>query len=291
MQRSGMRAALRASRAASSSPRGLATVTLPDLPYDFGALQPVVSGEIMALHHGKHHAAYVANFNAALAQYAEAEARGDVGRMIALQPALKFNGGGHVNHSIFWKNLCPPKARHLPPSPICHAAPPSCSPPPPTCASAVTPQAPRARAAAPCAAASRARPAAPLPSRAPRCQEFEPPSGDVLRYIEKDFGSVDALVKRFSAAAVGVQGSGWAWLGYDKAEDRLAVGATANQDPCATLGLAPLLGVDVWEHAYYLQYKNVRPDYVKAVWEIVNWKNVAENLAAATAPPAPAPKA
>jgi len=105
-----------ARHAAAAAPRGcagrgLATVVLPDLPYDFGALQPVVSGEIMALHHGKHHAAYVANFNVALAQYAEAEAKGDVGRMIALQPALKFNGGGHVNHSLFWKNLCPPKAR------------------------------------------------------------------------------------------------------------------------------------------------------------------------------------
>lgn len=93
---------------------------------------------------------------------------------------------------------------------------------------------------------------------------------------------MDALVKRFSAAATGVQGSGWAWLGYDKGEDKLVVGATANQDPCSTLGLAPLLGVDVWEHAYYLQYKNVRPDYVKAVWEIVNWANVGDNLAACT---------
>lgn len=108
---------LRTLRAASGAVRGaaggrsLSTVVLPDLPYDEGALAPVVSGEIMALHHSKHHAAYVANFNIALAQYAEAEAKGDVGRMIALQPALKFNGGGHVNHSIFWKNLCPPKVR------------------------------------------------------------------------------------------------------------------------------------------------------------------------------------
>ena len=107
---------LRTLRAASgavrgSATRGLSTIVLPDLPYDEGALAPVVSGEIMALHHSKHHAAYVANFNIALAQYAEAEAKGDVGRMIALQPALKFNGGGHVNHSIFWKNLCPPKVR------------------------------------------------------------------------------------------------------------------------------------------------------------------------------------
>jgi hypothetical protein len=106
-----LRSAAARARASAPAARGLVTAVLPDLPYDFGALQPVVSDEIMALHHGKHHAAYVANFNVALAQYAEAEAKGDVGRMIALQPSLKFNGGGHVNHSIFWKNLCPPKAR------------------------------------------------------------------------------------------------------------------------------------------------------------------------------------
>ena len=130
----------------------------------------------------------------------------------------------------------------------------------------------------------------------------------MLQYINRDFGSLDALVKKFSATAVGVQGSGWGvrlepsfssqfrhtrltphcephsqWLGYDKAADRLVVGATSNQDPCSTLGLVPVLGVDVWEHAYYLQYKNVRPDYVKAIWEIVNWKNVGDNLAAAKA--------
>jgi superoxide dismutase, Fe-Mn family len=140
-------------------------------------------------------------------------------------------------------------------------------------------------------------------------QDYAPPSGELLEYVKRDFGSLDALVKKFSATAVGVQGSGWGvscggnlslldrargrrltrpcslssrqWLGYDKAADKLVVGATSNQDPCSTLGLVPVLGVDVWEHAYYLQYKNVRPDYVKAIWEVVNWKNVAENLSAA----------
>ena len=84
-----------------------------------------------------------------------------------------------------------------------------------------------------------------------------------------------------AAQTVAVQGSGWGWLGYDKVTGKLAVATTANQDPCSTTGLAPLLGVDVWEHAYYLQYKNVRPDYVNAIWEVVNWKDVAKNLAAA----------
>lgn len=200
--------------------RGIVTVSLPDLPYDYGELQPVISGEIMQLHHAKHHAAYVANFNKTQEQYAEAEKKGDLATMIALQGALKFNGGGHVNHSIFWTNLVSPKA-------------------------------------------------------------YEPPSGEILASIEKEFGSLDAMVAKFNAAAAGVQGSGWGWLGYDKAKGRVVIETTANQDPLSTKGLVPLLGVDVWEHAYYLQYKNVRPDYLKEVWKVVNWKNVGERLAAA----------
>ena len=127
---------------------------------------------------------------------------------------------GHVNHSIFWTNLCAPK-------------------------------------------------------------DYEPPSGELLTMIESEFGSLDNMVSKFNAASAGVQGSGWGWLGYDKATHRLVVTTTANQDPLASVGLTPLLGVDVWEHAYYLQYKNVRPDYLKAVWQVVNWKNVAERLVAA----------
>lgn len=133
--------------------------------------------------------------------------------MIALQPALKFNGGGHVNHSLFWQNLCPPD-----------------------------------RAA--------------------------PPTGALAAAIAAQFGSVADLQARLSAAGAGIQGSGWAWLGYDPAAGRLALGVTANQDPASTLGLHPLLGIDCWEHAYYLQYKNVRPDYLKRVWEVVNWADV-----------------
>ena len=102
-----------------------------------------------------------------------------------------------------------------------------------------------------------------------------------IAMIERDFGSLDALKTKFAAQTVAVQGSGWGWLGYDKATQKLAVATTANQGPCSTVGLVPLLGVDVWEHAYYLQYKNVRPDYVNAIWDIVNWKDVAGNLTAA----------
>lgn len=194
--------------------------TLPELSYDFGALEPVISGQIMELHYTKHHQAYVNNLNAALEKYAEAEKKGDVGAMIALQGAIRFNGGGHVNHSIFWTNL------------------------------------------------------------APAGQGGEP-KGELLEAIKKEFGSVDKLVEIMSAASVGIQGSGWGWLGYDKAKGRLAVATCSNQDPLSMLGLVPLLGIDVWEHAYYLQYKNVRADYVKNIWKIVNWKNVEERFLSA----------
>ncbi|KAL6762271.1 mitochondrial Mn superoxide dismutase [Haematococcus lacustris] len=204
----------------ASGVRGLATAKLPDLTYDYGALQPAISGQIMELHHKKHHQAYITNYNAAIEKYAEAEGKGDVAAMIALQGAIKFNGGGHVNHSIFWTNLLPSK-------------------------------------------------------------DAAPASGELLQLIEARYKSMDAFKAAFSAAAAGVQGSGWGWLGYNKATGGVEIATTANQDPLSTLGLVPLLGVDVWEHAYYLDYKNVRPDYLKAIWQVVNWKNVAERLAAA----------
>uniref|UniRef100_A0A8C4QID0 Superoxide dismutase n=1 Tax=Eptatretus burgeri TaxID=7764 RepID=A0A8C4QID0_EPTBU len=194
--------------------------TLPDLPYDYGALEPHISAEIMQLHHSKHHAAYVNNVNVVEEKLAEALGKGDVNTQVSLQPAFRFNGGGHINHSIFWRNLSPSGGGQ--------------------------------------------------------------PCGDLLKAIENDFGSVDKLREKLSAAAVGVQGSGWAWLGFNKESKRLQIATCANQDPLqGTTGLFPLLGIDVWEHAYYLQYKNVRPDYVKAIWNVVNWDNVGERLIAA----------
>lgn len=188
--------------------------TLPDLPYDYNALEPVVSAEIMQLHHSKHHATYVNNLNVAEEKAAEAAAKGDISSLIALAPALKFNGGGHLNHSIFWQNLSPSGGG-------------------------------------------------------------DPPA-DLLAAINRDFGSLDNLKSQLSASTVAVQGSGWGWLGVDKASKTLKIATCANQDPLeATTGLVPLFGIDVWEHAYYLQYKNVRPDYVKAIWNIVNWEDVA----------------
>uniref|UniRef100_A0A182JYQ4 Superoxide dismutase n=1 Tax=Anopheles christyi TaxID=43041 RepID=A0A182JYQ4_9DIPT len=193
--------------------------TLPDLPYDFGALEPVVCREIMELHHQKHHNAYVTNLNAAEEQLQDAVAKQDVSKIIQLGNAIKFNGGGHINHSIFWKNLSPDRSD---------------------------------------------------------------PSAELQKAVNRDFQSMENFKKEMKAAAVAVQGSGWAWLGYNKKTKLLQIAACPNQDPLeATTGLVPLLGIDVWEHAYYLQYKNLRPNYVDAIFDVVNWKDVSERLAKA----------
>jgi len=186
---------------------------LPDMPYDYGELEPFISGEIMRIHHTKHHQAYVNNFNTALEQYAEAENNKDIAKMISLQGALKFNGGGHVNHSIFWTNLVSSKKGG-----------------------------------------------------------GGKPTQSLAQAIDKDFGSFDKFQNKFNSLATGVQGSGWCWLGYNRDFNRIEIATSPNQDPLTHL--VPLLGVDVWEHAYYLQYKNMRADYLKAIWSVVNWANV-----------------
>ncbi len=192
--------------------------TLPALPYDYNALEPVISAEIMQLHHQKHHNAYVTNLNAALEKYSAAQEQEDLSTMISLQPAIRFNGGGHVNHSIFWTNL-----------------------------------APKSKGGG------------------------EAPSGELADAINKRWGSLSAFIENFNSIAGPVQGSGWCWLAHCKISKELVLQTCANQDPLeGTTGLVPLLGIDVWEHAYYLQYKNARPDYLKAIWQVVNWTNVAE---------------
>jgi Fe-Mn family superoxide dismutase len=209
----------------ATSSHGVLKFSLPELPYAYSALEPVISGAIMQLHHGKHHAAYVNNLNAALEQYADAESKQDLPKLLALQPAIHFNAGGHINHDIFWTNLAAEK-------------------------------------------------------------DCRPPEGALKSAIEARWGSLDKLIAEFNAATAAVQGSGWGWLGYDVGTGGLAIATAANQDPLtkSTGGrLVPLLGVDVWEHAYYLDYKNARPDYLKAIWRVVNWSNVEERYAKAKA--------
>jgi Fe-Mn family superoxide dismutase len=208
--------------------RGISTVTLPDLPYDYGALSPVIIPEIMELHHKKHHQAYVTNLNKALEQHAEAERRNDLKAMIALQPAIKFNGGGELGTA--WR--LPTRAKR------------SAGPPPPTTpACRLTPAAARARA-------GHINHSMFWEMLTPP-QDYQPPAGKLAAALEADFGSLDAFTSTFAAAAAGVQGSGWGWLALSKATGKLVVATTANQDPLQpTTGLVPLLGVDVWEHAY-----------------------------------------
>ncbi|CAB4470326.1 mitochondrial Mn-superoxide dismutase [Rhizophagus irregularis] len=188
--------------------------TLPDLPYDYNALEPIISADIMKVHHEKHHQAYVNGLNVAEEKFEQALKDKDVISQIALQPALKFNGGGHINHSLFWANLAPKKEGG-----------------------------------------------------------GEPPNGELLSAIKKEFDSLENFISKFNTLTAAVQGSGWGWLGYNKTTKRVEIVTLPNQDPLTTH--VPLLGIDVWEHAYYLQYKNARPDYLKAVWEVVNWKTVA----------------
>ena len=200
----------------------MTTYQLPPLPYDLADLEPFISSEIMNLHYNKHHKAYVDNLNKATEQYEQilkiAEEKNDPAALIALQSALKFNGGGHVNHSIFWTNLAPKS----------------------------------------------------------KGGGTVPTQGKLLEAINKDFGSIDKFIEQFSQKLTTLQGSGWGWLGFCKTNKNLSIVTCDNQDPLSTKGLIPLLGIDVWEHAYYLQYKNVRADYVKNIWNVINWKNVEE---------------
>ncbi|MFH4979847.1 hypothetical protein AB6A40_006556 [Gnathostoma spinigerum] len=193
--------------------------TLPDLPYDYNALEPIISADIMKVHHSKHHQTYVNNLNIAEEKTAEAMAKGDMKKVVSLSSALTFNAGGHINHSIFWTNLA---------------------------------------------------------------KDGGEPSAELMTAIKRDFGSLQKMKDRMNAVTIAVQGSGWGWLGYNKTDNRLEIATCRNQDILEpTTGLIPLFGIDVWEHAYYLQYKNVRPDYVKAIWDVANWHNINERYKAA----------
>ena len=204
--------------------------TLPALPYAHDALEPHVDAKTMEIHHGKHHQAYITKVNDAIAG-SELESKSvealvsDLGSVPeAIRGAVRNNGGGHANHSLFWTVMGPGKGGN--------------------------------------------------------------PSGDLASAIDSAFGSLDAMKDQFSAAAATRFGSGWAWL-YVEA-GTLKVGSTANQDSplmgaeVAGIGGTPILGLDVWEHAYYLNYQNRRPDYVSAFWNVVDWDAVAARFAAAS---------
>ena len=201
------------------------THELPDLGYDFNALEPYIDEQTMKIHHGKHHAGYVAKLNAALEGHddlagksVEALLRDIDSVPDAIRGGVRNNGGGHANHSLFWSVMSPDGGGA--------------------------------------------------------------PSGDLAGAIDAAFGSFDEFKAAFSAAAGTRFGSGWAWL-VVKADGSLAVYSTANQDSPFMSGDTPIMGLDVWEHAYYLNYQNRRPDYVSAFWNVVNWNAVSSNYAAA----------
>ncbi|WP_146341566.1 MULTISPECIES: superoxide dismutase [Nesterenkonia] len=197
----------------------MAEYTLPELDYDYGALEPHISGRIMELHHSKHHNTYVGGANTALEKLAEAREKGDYSTTPLLLKNLQFNLGGHTNHSIFWKNLTP--------------------------------------------------------------NGQERPEGELAAAIDEYFGSFEAFRDQFTQAALTIQGSGWAILAYEPIGGNLVIEQFYDQQNGVPVATTPLLMLDMWEHAFYLDYQNVKPDYVKAFWNIVNWDDVAERLSAA----------
>ena len=199
----------------------MSNYVLPELTYDYAALEPHISATIMELHHSKHHAAYVAGANAAIEKLAEVREAGDFANINRLQKDLAFHLGGHTNHSIFWKNLTPN---------------------------------------------SQSRPA-----------------GELAAAIDEFFGSFEKFQAHFNAAAMGLQGSGWAFLAWDAVGSRLIIEQLYDQQGNVPVATVPLLMLDMWEHAFYLDYKNVKADYVKAFWNIINWDDVAARFGAARA--------
>jgi Fe-Mn family superoxide dismutase len=198
---------------------------LPALPYAFNALEPHIDAKTMEIHHGKHHAAYVNNLNAALDKHPELfelsveELVRDLSRIPDdIRTAVRNNGGGHANHAFFWPLLS--------------------------------------------------------------ASGGGSPVGELAAAINAELGSFDAFKEKFTTAATTRFGSGWAWLSLD-VKGRLVVASTANQDTPLSEGFTPVLGLDVWEHAYYLNYQNRRPDYIAAFWKIVDWKRANANFLAA----------
>ncbi|SED38413.1 superoxide dismutase, Fe-Mn family [Gordonia malaquae] len=196
--------------------------TLPELPYDYDALAPHISGKIMELHHSKHHANYVAGLNTTLEKLAEARDSGNFGAIVGLEKTLAFNLGGHINHSIFWKNLSPDGG--------------------------------------------------------------DKPIGELAAAIDENFGSFDKFRAHFEQTALTIQGSGWAILAWDTLGGKLHIVQLYDQQSNIPATLVPIIQLDMWEHAFYLDYLNVKSDYVKAFWNIANWADAQERFDAAITP-------
>jgi Fe-Mn family superoxide dismutase len=193
--------------------------TLPELPYPTNALEPHISKEIMELHHGKHHAAYVKNANDVLDQFEQARASGDMTKMAALERALAFNLSGHILHSIFWQNMTPKGGGE--------------------------------------------------------------PSGELRTTIDRDFGSFDAFKKQLTQVAASTMGSGWAALIWEPLGARLLTTQIYDHQSNQSQAGVPLMVIDAWEHAYYLQYKNQKTAFFDAVWNVWNWKDISARFDAA----------
>jgi Fe-Mn family superoxide dismutase len=197
------------------------TYVLPELPYDPAALEPHISGQIIELHHDKHHATYVSGANATVDKLAAARTADDFGAIVGLEKTLAFNVSGHVLHSVYWQNMSPDGGGE--------------------------------------------------------------PEGDLSAALISDFGSFGAFKAQLTQATSTVQGSGWGALAWDPLGRRLLVEQIYDHQGNSSQGAVPLLVIDIWEHAFYLQYKNVKADYVTAFWNLVNWPDVAARYAAASA--------
>ncbi|MCL6094405.1 MAG: superoxide dismutase [Actinobacteria bacterium] len=193
--------------------------TLPDLPYDYSALEPHYQAENLQIHHDKHHAAYVSGANSTEERLSEAREKGDFANLVGLEKTLAFNISGHMLHSIFWKNMSPDGGGA--------------------------------------------------------------PEGELAAAIQEHFGSFDAFKAQLTQAAVLVQGSGWGALSWEPLGQRLIVQQIYDHHANLANGSTPLLVIDVWEHAYYLQYRNMRADFVNAIWNVINWPDIAARFEAA----------
>ena len=206
------------SRSISRRFGGFTPAKLPDLAFDYGELAPAFSAKLLNLHHAKHHQTYVNNYNATAEKLLSAIQSNNITAAQALNSALKFNGGGHINHSIFWENLAPASKQ-----------------------------------------------GGTLPDANSRFS----------KHLTQTFGSYENFIKEFNAQSVAVQGSGWGWLALNK-QGNLEILDLKDQETVTEKGKTPLLIVDVWEHAYYVDYENLRAKYLENVWQVINWRVVEE---------------